>query len=145
MYIHGRKSARDASCRGKSAAPVLRAMVILISSCRKLKATLRKLYGCSCNTMNQTHKPFYTQEQQRELKKAQKEAAKAKKKAAAGAGGDSGAPPSSTAKAMAEPVPNGAAAATAATVQFCVASPPTVAHAACSLTSTSMAFVLGEV
>lgn len=46
---------------------------------------------------------------------------------------------------MAEPVPNGAAAATAATVQFCVASPPTVAHAACSLTSTSMAFVLGEV
>eukprot|EP00752_Nemacystus_decipiens_P004043 g3702.t1 len=84
-------------------------------------------------------------EQQRELKKAQKEAAKAKKKAAAGAGGDSsGVSPSSTAKATADPMPNGAAAPTTATVQFCVASPPTVAHAACSLTSTSMAFVLGD-
>lgn len=88
---------------------------------------------------------FEPQEQQRELKKAQKEAAKAKKKAAAGTGGDSGVSPSSTVKAMAQPVPNGAVTATAATVQFCVASPPTVAHAACSLTSTSMAFVLGEV
>lgn len=53
--------------------------------------------------------------------------------------------PSSAASGVPEPVPNGGVGATAATVQFCVTSPPTVAHAACSLTSTSMAFVLGEV
>ncbi|CAN0512273.1 unnamed protein product, partial [Ectocarpus sp. 12 AP-2014] len=93
-------------------------------------------------------------EQQRELKKAQKEAAKAAKKAAVADGGDPGAPnaaaPVSTARAMpdgAAPVSSAATAAATtaeATVQFCSAMPPTVAHAACSLTQTKLTFATGE-
>lgn len=136
---------------------MLRAMAILLSLGRKLRSSKSNAENVDYRMdapvyvtieptqTHSTHACSNHQEQQRELKKAQKEAAKAKKKAAAGGGGDSGAPPSSAAKSMAESVPDGAAGATAATVQFCVASPPTVAHAACSLTSTSMAFVLGEV
>lgn len=88
-----------------------------------------------CVIPNHHHK---SQEQQRELKKAQKEAAKAKKKAA---GGDAGA------ASVGAPAPAAAAKAgpTEATVQFCAASPPVVAYATCSLTSTPMAFVLEEV
>lgn len=126
---------------------MLKTMVILFPPVGKLKATSR---NASCMdaplTITPTRNHIYIpQEQQRELKKAQKETAKAKKKAAAGAGGDSMASPSSAARGVPKPSPNGEAGATAATVQFCAASPPTVAHATCSLTSTSMAFVLGEV
>ncbi|CAM9889371.1 unnamed protein product [Ectocarpus sp. 6 AP-2014] len=93
-------------------------------------------------------------EQQRELKKAQKEAAKAAKKAAVAGGGDPGAPnaaaPVSTARGMPDGAAPAASAATAAattaqaTVQFCSAMPPTVAHAACSLTQTKLTFAAGE-
>ena len=79
-----------------------------------------------------------SQEQQKELKKAQKEAAKAKKKAA---GGDAGA----AAGGAPAPVATAKPGPTEATVQFCPAAPPVVAYATCSLTSTSMPFVLGEV
>lgn len=95
------------------------------------------------------------QEQQRELKKAQKEAAKAAKKAAVAGGGDPGAPNAAAPVSAARGMPDGAAPAASAattaaspaeaTVQFCSAMPPTVSHAACSLTQTKLTFAAGEV